>query len=205
MVRWLVWGALPCPLRSRWDREFESPLLQRGVSWAGIEIGNFVRYLNNRRNIFPRIVENEDQVRRHVRDFLLRELDLRVGVSTRDPFKGLEVYSQDDAEVFFGRDAERRKAVQELAQLWDDDKLPTFYGVTGGSGVGKSSMARAALVGHLCHRTSRGRYAGCVVRPTDLLAAPAPGAQPYRCSVCIGGCWHNCCRTPNSMAQRKSC
>jgi hypothetical protein len=32
MVRWLVWGALPCPLRSRWDREFESPLLQRRVS-----------------------------------------------------------------------------------------------------------------------------------------------------------------------------
>src|SRR5271163_4604056 len=31
MVRWLVWGALLCPLRSRWDREFESPLLQRGV------------------------------------------------------------------------------------------------------------------------------------------------------------------------------
>jgi hypothetical protein len=30
-VRWLVWGALPCPLRSRWDREFESPLLQQRV------------------------------------------------------------------------------------------------------------------------------------------------------------------------------
>ena len=29
--RWLVRGALPCPLRSRWDREFESPLLQEGV------------------------------------------------------------------------------------------------------------------------------------------------------------------------------
>ncbi len=23
MVQWLVWGALPCPLRSRWDRDFE--------------------------------------------------------------------------------------------------------------------------------------------------------------------------------------
>jgi hypothetical protein len=32
MVRWLVWGALPCPRRSRWDREFESPLLQERVT-----------------------------------------------------------------------------------------------------------------------------------------------------------------------------
>ena len=31
MVLWLAWGALSCPLRSRWDREFESPLLQRRV------------------------------------------------------------------------------------------------------------------------------------------------------------------------------
>ena len=29
--RWLVRGALPCPLRSRWDWEFESPLLQQTV------------------------------------------------------------------------------------------------------------------------------------------------------------------------------
>ena len=33
LSRWrsLVRGALPCPLRSRWDREFESPLLQGRV------------------------------------------------------------------------------------------------------------------------------------------------------------------------------
>lgn len=153
-----------------WEDRFYRPQL--------LQLGNFVRFLNSRRNVFPRIVEDEEQARRHIRDFLRRELDLRVGVSARDPFKGLEAYAEDDSEVFFGRKDDQRKAVDELTRLWDDASLPTFYGVTGGSGVGKSSMARAALVGHLCHHTSDGRYVGCVVRPIDLLALPGPDAAP---------------------------
>ena len=37
MVRWLVWGALPCPLRPRWDREL-NPLCSGGNPPANLAL-----------------------------------------------------------------------------------------------------------------------------------------------------------------------
>lgn len=148
-----------------WEREHYVPQVQ--------QLRNFLRYLQGRA-IFPRIVADEEQARQEIRAFLVRELDLRVRDDERDPFKGLQAYDREDNEVFFGREAERREAVTELAELWADATRPNFYGVIGGSGVGKSSLARAGLVGHLCHQTSRGRYAACIVRPDELLPQPLP-------------------------------
>ncbi|GAA4415457.1 ankyrin repeat domain-containing protein [Quisquiliibacterium transsilvanicum] len=137
------------------------------------QLRNFVRYLEGR-GIFPRIVADEEQARAELRAFLMRELDLRVREQARNPFKGLQAFDREDNGVFVGREAERTQAVAELTALWNDAAHPTFYGVIGGSGVGKSSLARAGIVGHLCHQTSQGSYLGCIVRPDELLPDPLP-------------------------------
>lgn len=137
------------------------------------QLRNFLRYLEGV-GVFPRLVADEEQARAEIRAFLARELDLRVHEPARDPFKGLQVYDREDSTVFVGRETERREAVAELTALWEDASRPTFYGVIGGSGVGKSSLARAGIVGHLCHQTARGNYLACIVRPDELLPEPLP-------------------------------
>ena len=137
------------------------------------QLRNLLRYLEGR-GIFPRIVADEGQARAEIRAFLARELDLRVREPARNPFKGLQAFDREDSTVFVGREAERTQAVAELTALWNDAAHPTFYGVIGGSGVGKSSLARAGIVGHLCHQTSQGSYLGCIVRPDELLPDPLP-------------------------------
>lgn len=142
-----------------------------------VQLSNFARYLQARRGFFPHVVADEEAARAKVRTFLRGALDLRIRDETRYPFKGLEPYERDDWGVFFGRKTELRRAVLKLGRLWKDTRAPTFFGVIGGSGAGKSSFARAGLVAHLCHWTSEGRYVACVVRPTDLLGAPL-GVDP---------------------------
>ena len=174
------------PLDSGWGcgRLLEAAKERHGnralLRWMGDEYGpqlmqlrNFLRYLEGR-GIFPRIVADEAQARGEIRGFLMRELDLRVREPARNPFKGLQAFDREDNGVFVGREAERTQALAELTALWNDAAHPTFYGVIGGSGVGKSSLARAGIVGHLCHQTSRGSYLGCIVRPDELLPDPLP-------------------------------
>lgn len=133
---------------------------------------NFRRYVESG-SFVPNYVSNEQQARVRIRTFLRDALDLAVRDGARAPFKGLETYGQQDLSVFFGREAERKEAVGELSRLWNNRERPNFFGVIGGSGVGKSSFARTALIGHLCHHTSEGSYVGCVMRTADLLAVPA--------------------------------
>ncbi|MEA2443151.1 MAG: hypothetical protein QOJ12_443, partial [Thermoleophilales bacterium] len=57
----------------------------------------------------------------------------------RSPFVGLEPYSEDDAEFFFGREREKRIITSNLRAA----RLTLFYG---SSGVGKSSVLRAGVV-----------------------------------------------------------
>ncbi len=58
------------------------------------------------------------------------------------PYKGLEEFDEDDADFFFGRDA----FIEEL-----NDKLSErpIIGVTGDSGMGKSSVVKAGLIPQL--------------------------------------------------------
>lgn len=146
---------------------------------------NFRRYVEGG-SFVPHYVADEEQVRARVRSFLRESLDLAVRDAARAPFKGLETYGQQDLSVFFGREAERKEAVGELTRLWNNRDRPNFFGVIGGSGVGKSSFARTALIGHLCHHTSEGHYIGCVMRTADLLASEPPAESnaspaPLRC------------------------
>ena len=75
------------------------------------------------------------------------------------PYRGLPALNETDSEFFFGRDAETQNVLARLAEA--ADRVPVLIG---NSGVGKSSVAMAGVVGAL----KRQRFA------TD--AAPWPTA-----------------------------
>src|SRR6185436_8780685 len=86
------------------------------------QLRNFFDYVG-RRGVVPLIVQNADEAQRAIRRFLTRALDLQPGQST-EPFKGLAIFDTSDSTVFFGRDDERRQAVEALGQLFDDPDRP---------------------------------------------------------------------------------
>jgi len=57
----------------------------------------------------------------------------------RSPYPGLAAFTENDAEFFFGREA-------EVAQMWRKLTSRRLLAVIGPSGVGKSSMLRAGVV-----------------------------------------------------------
>ena len=73
-----------------------------------------------------------------------RALDpaLAGAVETRNPYKGLRAFSEDDAADFFGRETLTEHLVERLAKT-------RFLAVVGPSGSGKSSVVRAGLVPRL--------------------------------------------------------
>ena len=64
---------------------------------------------------------------------------VRVGEESLNPYPGLAAFTEDDAEFFFGREA-------EVAHLWRKITMRRLLAVIGPSGVGKSSFLRAGLV-----------------------------------------------------------
>src|SRR5205823_1042250 len=55
------------------------------------------------------------------------------------PYQGLEVFNEEQAEFFFGRDRDVQRLVEKL-------KATRFLAVLGASGSGKSSLVRAGLI-----------------------------------------------------------
>ena len=148
-----------------------------------LQLRNFLRFVE-RRGIVCDIAENIDDARKKIRTFLSLALGVR-GSSPRDPFKGLFAFDEEDESIFFGRDLERTHAIAELMRITADPNAVPFFGVVGGSGVGKSSFLRAGLIPSLKNDTSKGSFKACIVRPGELLLMGASeflatGNQPLR-------------------------
>jgi WD40 repeat protein len=74
--------------------------------------------------------------------------------STRPPFPGLESFTELDAAVFFGRDAEIEQLLDRMNPV-SDSRAHRFVSVVGPSGVGKSSLVQAGLLPRLAQRRKR--------------------------------------------------
>jgi formylglycine-generating enzyme required for sulfatase activity len=82
----------------------------------------------------------------------------------RCPYQGLDAFQKEDADLYFGREADVEWLIQHL-------KSARFLGIVGASGSGKSSLARAGLVPAL----EKGVLPGSAHWPVILLR---PGARP---------------------------
>ena len=84
------------------------------------------------------------------------------------PFKGLQAFDVEDADLFFGREALTDRLVRHVAVG------ASFLAVVGASGSGKSSLVRAGLVAHLQHEEGSRSWDVHVLTPTaDPLGALA--------------------------------
>ena len=97
----------------------------------------------------------------------------------KSPFRGLEAFDFEHADLFFGRASAIRACIERLEQLAAAGRA--FLLIYGMSGSGKSSLLRAGLLPAL---VKPGAVAGialwrwCVIRPTegaDAVAALAAG------------------------------
>jgi ABC-type sugar transport system ATPase subunit len=99
----------------------------------------------------------------------LRPLAL-LGARDVCPYRGLEVFDEEHAEFFFGRDGDIARVVEKL-------KDGRFLAVLGPSGCGKSSLVRAGMVPALKQGALSGSQAWTVrvmtpgARPLEMLAA----------------------------------
>ena len=67
----------------------------------------------------------------------------------QSPFKGLLVFEEQDADIFFGRETFTADLVIRLSQIHKDNSISqatSFLALVGASGSGKSSIARAGLI-----------------------------------------------------------
>jgi WD40 repeat protein len=110
----------------------------------------------------------------------------------RPPYPGLEAFAEEDAAVFFGRDAEIREVLERL-----DPVVPTrrrFVTVVGPSGVGKSSLLHAGVIPALAQRRSRWIVVPTVIPDAEPvaaleagLAAAVAGAKDPAAPVSVNG------------------
>lgn len=118
----------------------------------------------------PELIQRCAELRPHISwHSLIIETD--TGLS---PFKGLQFFTEADADLFFGRE-------RLVAVLVDHLYSRNFLAVVGASGSGKSSLVRAGLVPAL----RRGQeLANGIVPPSDSHTWPVhvirPTAQPLR-------------------------
>jgi len=101
--------------------------------------------------------------------FFLERPARRRWTAHRPPYPGLEPFGEDDAGVFYGREAETRELTGRLSPTLTQE-AHRFVAVVGPSGSGKSSLVHAGLVPALTIRRRR-----WVVLPTFV-----PEDRPFR-------------------------
>jgi formylglycine-generating enzyme required for sulfatase activity len=115
--------------------------------------------------------EQLEEVRHRLRTVLNESLkwrDLQTWDATLPPYPGLPAFEAEQAPVFFGRDPEIVRVVQQLTSL--ALSAPGFLLLLGASGYGKSSLVRAGVVPWL--RAERQRR-------WQVLEPFKPGLDPF--------------------------
>lgn len=109
----------------------------------------------------PELVALHERILQRDPSLPMAEMNVEPQQSVRNPYKGLRVFEEGDAEDFFGREKLTATLVDAVAQR-------SFVAVVGASGSGKSSAVRAGLVPAL-----RGR------EPTWAVVVMTPGGHPF--------------------------
>ena len=91
-------------------------------------------------------------------------LERLLGVAIESPYRGLKAFEEQDAALFFGREAATTALLERMSRLTKDRGLLVVSGV---SGAGKSSLLQAGVLPHV----QRAGLAG------------APGAASWPCLV----------------------
>ena len=100
--------------------------------------------------------EQLEEVRHRLRTVLNESLkwrDLQTWDATLPPYPGLPAFEAEQAPVFFGRDPEIVRVVQQLTSLALN--APGFLLLLGASGIGKSSLVRAGIIPRLRGESER--------------------------------------------------
>lgn len=126
----------------------------------------------------PEVVALEQSILRQDPSLLVPAARL---VTARCPWQGLMAYDVDDAERFFGRDADVAACLAILARS-------SFLALVGPSGSGKSSIMRAGVLSALRSRGHRVVLITPGSRPTQALSAlphslPDGRTRPDRAGV----------------------
>ena len=85
-----------------------------------------------------------------------------------NPYKGLAAFKEEDADRYFGREAQVERLWQRFQDLAVQSQQPRLLPILGPSGCGKSSLARAGLIPELARR-------------------PLPGKEQLRVAVFVPG------------------
>jgi serine/threonine protein kinase len=103
------------------------------------------------------------------RDAALLPLTPQLIAALENPYRGLQAFTESDADNFFGRET----LVQELlSKLSDGSDLERFVAVVGPSGSGKSSLVKAGLLPAL-------RRGGLPGSDDWFIVDMTPGSQPW--------------------------
>ncbi|HDN79871.1 MAG TPA: serine protease, partial [Chloroflexi bacterium] len=94
----------------------------------------------------------------------LREVCRDLQISDFCPYRGLDPFTESDAEFFFGRERAVDRLVESLR------REPRFLAVLGPSGSGKSSLVQAGLISRLRKGALPGsdRWGIIIARPADI-------------------------------------
>jgi|GEM_PF-6924143 len=127
---------------------------------------------------FDNLDEFEEKLETHLRELIRKQVPNTVAETIQitpkwfrgSPFRGLEVFNQEHAPVFFGR----TKAIGDIKELLVKQaglKCP-FLMVFGRSGCGKSSLIRAGIIPTIIHPgviEGVDLWYSCILRPDDAM------------------------------------
>lgn len=133
------------------------------------QLSNFIKFLRHNERVFDPFYDSRG-IFDKLGPWLVRTLkySYRYSHSVKKPCKGLGFYDVDDGSIFLGRSHWVNAAADELLALWNNEESKPFFGVVGGSGVGKSSALRAGLVYRLTSDPRYGNIKALVFSASDF-------------------------------------